>query len=328
MAETTLERLQRLDALKQEFPLTEEDIQSLSDEERKYCAAREKDWETITVVPELSSEVMQAIYLQQRECPLCGGRKRLGVKQRGMITGLTRVNAVRCQCDIEEYIQHVVDQMVPKRYREIDLWTLQPSTKSQLLIEVQSEEIEFMRLHAGESFLFAGPAGCSKTTYAIALLRESLRQHVEHMFSDAFYFVPEKQRANFVWRVNGEDLFTQNQLYKTTMTNENPAPLPEVVPERIKKAADRYGCTPLLIIEEMDKSKLTESRMNFLFGLFDALDGVNGKHIITTNPTLDRFVAMFTESETEAVRVSAEPLLRRMMSGANVRDYFKKTEDK
>ena len=61
MAETISERLQRLDALKQEFPMTEERMQSLSDEERKYCAAREKDWETITAVSELRYEVMQAI---------------------------------------------------------------------------------------------------------------------------------------------------------------------------------------------------------------------------------------------------------------------------
>jgi DNA replication protein DnaC len=324
MAETSLERAYRLEALTKQFPLSDEVNQSLTDEERKYCVAREKEWNTITEVPVLKHEVMQAVYLKERECPLCKGRKGLGIKQKGALTGLTRVISIRCQCEVEEYIQHVVDQMVPRRYRDTDLWTLQPSTKSQLLIEIQSEEIDFMRQHAGESFLFAGPAGCSKTTYAVALLRESLRQHVEHLFSNAFQFVPEKQRANFVWRVNGEELFTQNQLYKTTMTNENPAPPPEVTPERLKRASERYGCTPLLIIEEMDKSKFTESRMNFLFSLFDALDGVNGKHIITTNRTLDRFVAMFTESESEAVRVSAEPLLRRMMSGANVRDYFKK----
>lgn len=318
------ERFSRYDALTKQFPLSEARCESLTEDERNHCVALEKQWTRMTEIPDLRPNVLQEAYLMRRECPLCKGRKVLGIRKKGVVTGVTQVVRIRCQCNVEEYVQHVVDQMVPKRYREVDLWTLQPSPKSQLLIETQVKEIEFMKAHAGESFVLVGPAGCSKTTYTVARLRESLRQHLEHLFSNAFYNVPEKQRINFVWRVNGEELFAQNQLYKTTMTNENPAPPPDVTPERLKRAAERYNCTPLLIIEEMDKSKITEARMNFLFNLFDALDGVNGKHVITTNRTLDRFVAMFTESESEAVRVSAEPLLRRILSEANVRDYFSK----
>jgi DNA replication protein DnaC len=110
------------------------------------------------------------------------------------------------------------------------------------------------------------------------------------------------------------------------MFSETPAPPPDVTADKIRKAAAN-GLRPVLILEELDKSKYSEPRVNFLFSLIDAIDGAEGQRIITSNRTLERFAAMFEESDIETVQVTAEPLMRRLLKDCNVRDYFNHTKE-
>jgi septin family protein len=213
-------------------------------------------------------------------------------------------------------IQSFLDKLVREEYREFDLRTLTPSKLSSLPLERQAEELEILKKAPGDNYFFIGPPGTSKSTFSTALLRESLWRNKQWV--KEYWWA---QKSSFCWKVNAENLFVQNMTWKTSRSSETPPPTPDVTPEKIDKAKAK-GLRPTLIIEELDKTKLTDSRVNFLFDIIDAMDGCRGQIIITSNRTLDRFLAMFEEHTDETVRVTGGPLMRRLLKNCNVRNYF------
>jgi ATPase family associated with various cellular activities (AAA) len=312
------------------LPLMPDESAALDDGDIAFLKQHETNWTTYfsNSQPEWSMALMAAVYSGELPtCPGCNNTRYVPTIQKGAVTGLILRSNEQCQCVPYRFIQNVIDETIPRGYRLVDLWTLQPSRLSQLPLHTQADEIEMLRHHHEDNYLFLGPAGTSKTTFSIALYREAMKRNKLHIMSAGFRGVPPRCRTQFVWRINGEELFTQNQAYKTTMTSEKPAPPPDVTVERIQRAA-RAGIRPVIILEEIDKTRLTEPRMNLLFALFDAIDGAKGQIVLTTNRDMDRFIAMFTESEIETVRVSAEPFLRRLFKNCNIRNYYETTKEK
>jgi hypothetical protein len=124
----------------------------------------------------------------------------------------------------------------------------------------------------------------------------------------------------WVWVVDAEDLFLQFADWSTSRTSEDPAPEPIVSPRKILKAKE-HGYRPTLVLEELDKGRLTEPRFTFLFNLMNAMAKEKGQLIITTNRKLDRFMALFTEHESETVRTSGEPLVRRFLENNCIKQF-------
>lgn len=317
------ERTERRNRFK--LPLSPEEAAALSDDDTGWLEQQEQNWNVWNVSPQTvvrwTKELMRSVSLGEIECPACGNRDYFPGVERGEVTGILRRIRAECRCARYRFIQRLMNESLPAEYREVSLGSLQPSPKSQLTLAKQAHEIALLRQHAGNNHMFLGPAGTSKTTFAVALYRAAFWRHHDFIMRDGFRLVPPKCRIAFAWMVNGEDLFSQYHQWKTTMTSANPAPEPCITVRKIQKAASK-GLRPTLILEEMDKVHMTEPRVNVLFGLIDAIDGAKGQLVITTNRTFDRFVAIFSESELESVRVSGEPLIRRVLKNCNIHNYF------
>jgi hypothetical protein len=305
------------------LPLTEAQSDALDTADRKMLEERETKWiayniqfpENVSDFP--SKDALHEIALGKQVCPVCAGKLNVGCRVRGAVTGVTHNSVFTCTCRLPSVIQRWLDQLVREEYRECDLKTLKPSNRSSLALSRQAEEIEILKKASADNYFFIGPPGASKSTFATALLRESLWRNKQWGENHSFFSNPW-----FCWKVNAEKLFVQNMAWKTSMTDETPAPAPDVTPEKIDRVR-ASGLRPTLIIEELDKTKLTDSRVNFLFEIVDAMDGCKGQIIITSNRTLDRFMAMFEEHPDETVRVTGGPLMRRFLKNCNVRNYFK-----
>jgi hypothetical protein len=73
------------------------------------------------------------------------------------------------------------------------------------------------------------------------------------------------------------------------------------------------GRRPVLCIEEIDKSRLTEYKANKLFDLVQAMDANRGQLIITTNhKTMEDFEAFLYKTENAAINLAGEPIWRRI----------------
>ena len=304
------------------LPLTEQQSNALGDADRKTLDKMESKWiadvinypENVNGFP--AKETILNIALGKQTCPVCQCKGTYGCRVRGELTGLRRDIVRECPCVMPTRIQRVLDKQVREEYRECDLRTMKPSNLSSLPLDRQAQELEILKKAPGDNYFFIGPPGTSKSTFSTALLRESLWRNKQWVKDNSY-----AEKSYFSWKVNAERLFVQNMQWKTSSTSDNPAPSPDVTPERIDRAKAK-GLRPTLIIEELDKTKLTDSRVNFLFDIIDAMDGCRGQIIITSNRTLDRFLAMFEEHTDETVRVTGGPLMRRFLKNCNVRNYF------
>lgn len=245
--------------------------------------------------------------LPEGECPVCHGN--------GYVSPKDMRYSVPCPCVPGRRFAARLDHWVPKRLQGITLKRLEPYGMSPLPGPFQAKEIAGLKASPDRSYLFLGPAGTSKTTYATALF-------IRHLVLGAF------QDDRECWRAKGLQLFEAAQEWSMAKDKQQVDRI--VTPADIRDAArgTRYGdrCrrVPVLLLEEIDKVGMTESRANVLFGLVDELQEHDGILLMTTNLTPAGFRAKFLESEHEAVRAMAEPFLRRILDSpeaVSVRNY-------
>lgn len=169
--------------------------------------------------------------------------------------------------------QKTFEKSVGPRNLHIRMKSLAPSNESSLSVPLQEKCINMLRAKPEDSYLMLGPAGCSKTTYAVALYDQALR-------------------AN--WLTNAPVWFweTKAMLDKfvayATGRGEMPKPNSRLV-ENLYMQGKR--CT--LILEEMDKVKTTEYKLGELFDLINAIYKFNGQIVVTSNMTKEEFISTF-----------------------------------
>jgi len=311
---------------KREFvkPLTPEQFKSLGHHSRWKLRQQTKQWVSQVAASQPTEAELLAAALGNIPCPACADTRELKGINYGKDTGYYEPNQhISCWCRYPRAIQAEVDLLVGKRYRGYDFRTIQPSgeLKQPKLQQKQEWQEIFQTLEQDKqakrtnpekyqphNFLFAGSAGTGKSTTASMIAREALRLDWDKPTGIEYAANP----ARWVWVVDCQELFDQYTAWATSRFSEKPAPEPAVTVAKVEKAAAR-GCTPTLILEELDKGKLTESRFTFLFQLVNAFDRNGGQLVITTNRTMDRFPALFAENESETVRTSGEPMIRRFL---------------
>ncbi len=304
------------------YPLTKEQFRSIDPGDRWRLRQATRDWIFATSVSAPTEAQMLAAALGTAPCPACQDTRYFKGVSVGKVTGYREIGTHICWCAKYRVVQEQFDKLVGTRYRPYDFRTIQPSPECGLPLAGQKRQWAEVRalLEADKdaktaspkdfkphNFLLAGKAGVGKTTTASMIAREAIwLDYINPKIGIGAVSNP----ARWVWLVDCQELFEQHTAWATSRFSNNPAPEPVVTVAKVERAA-AMGCTPCLVIEEIDKGKLTESRFSFLFTLINAFDKNNGQLVVTTNRTLDRFIAMFSESEFETVRISGEPMIRR-----------------
>ena len=99
------------------------------------------------------------------------------------------------------------------------------------------------------------------------------------------------------------------------------APPPSVTPRLIREAR-ASGKRPVLCIEELDKSRLTEYKANKFFEFMVAIDETQGQIILTTNHrTQEDFERWLYKTDEDAVNMAGEPAWRRIMDNCKTIEF-------
>jgi len=345
-AENPLEKaLKRITELRSRYPLslTKEECLALEKGDRNtwkfYLEDTMRDGKYQVVenpaAAKWDADARRAVSVGQ-PCPACGGhggtesralysgdRSMGGIEVvcRGIETNFYFTQRMTCWCVDFKDFRELVEKKLPERLRGFNLDTLTASPKSALDSAAQEKELAFIRQHPDDSYFFLGKPGTSKTTYATALYRAALFKAFKK--PDA-YGGRMHYATKCIWRVNGNRLFEQEVAYATA--DDKSSVERDITVEDIIRAK-RNGHRPTLLLEEIDKRKMTEFAANVLFRLIDAMDETGGQIIVTTNRTMKGFMDMFAESEVEAVRITGEALVRRLTEPdkIHVRDYHNET---
>ncbi len=278
----------------------------------------ETEWIPIRVAKSatpLTPEIRKSVVRGTIQCPSCLGYKFVSAVQLGVTTGIVRDGSEECWCAKPRACWREISAAIPERYRRTVLSSLSPSPLSKLPLDKQQGEIDFLRQHPEDSYFFLGKAGTSKTTYAIALYRGEFVKRFDSLWKDERETM--STTPNGIWRVNGDKLMKQFQ-EKAINTD---APDPDITPARIQAAVTK-GLRPYLVLEEIDKAKMSEFRANNLFSIVDALYENDGRLVLTTNLTLSEFASMFANSGNDNIKATGTALMRRITEMCHIRSYF------
>lgn len=242
--------------------------------------------------------IHDAVMFGDKPCPLCDGSGLHHIGQR----------VYSCDCAELKWKRKTIERILPMRYHRNNLYTLQTSTASKLPLERQKAIIEYMaqKENRDKGYFLYGEPGTSKTTLAAALVRNAIERDW-----DTWLYKDGPQKWNNLWiqYVNWDNLISQYLAYQ----NDREAPPPTVTAQYIQSVAASGRC-PVLVIEEIDKSKLTQYKANKLFDLVQAMDAAMGQLIITTNyRTVEEFEAFLYKTDDETINLTGEPVWRRIV---------------
>ena len=256
------------------------------------CKAEEK-WigDPARVIP---SESFEAIGLGQKQCPVCRGSARYLYRKRGETTGIELTYQLTCSCLIlKTYYREIAK--IPKKFRHVRLDTLAPSPLSRMSLTKQAELIELLKENPEGSYLFWGDSQAGKTHMTTALY-----QHRLWSWASASL----QLRDCPIWRVNTGVLLDQ---WVRRSTDEE-APLPDVREFQIRNRA-REGEKPCLILDELERFKPSEFKLNKLFELVNTIYEVEGQVIATCNASPEELTAAWgtTYGDTILRRIGQSP---------------------
>jgi len=161
-----------------------------------------------------------------------------------------------------------------------------------------------------QSYAFFGAAGTSKTTYGVALYENVLWNYVAKYWTDR-----NGAHQPTIWRKSAKYLLDEFVNFSTSKEVAGKAAKEPSVNRRIIEKAARYGKTPRLFLEEIDKTRYTEFKTAQVFELFDAIYENNGRLVFNSNLTPEEFEKQFFRAS------DAEALVRRITEAGKVFNF-------
>jgi DNA replication protein DnaC len=262
----------------------------------------------------ISAKTYDAIMFGIEPCFLCKGTGKIPVVQTwiegGEDTG--RRQTVNKPCPIEVKMKEKRDylkRLLPSRYQQSNVLSLLPSSNSKMSRERQVRIIRFLRDNQNKGYFFYGAPGTGKTTYATALVRSALERTWNDHLEDRYGF--NTYVDSFWIHYINWDTYIQSLL--DYQNHPDDADAPTLSPNRIRKNK-QLGRTSCVVIEEIDKSRLTEFKANKLFELICAIDETEGQIVITTNHrSKESFQAWLCKTDNQAINNTGEPVWRRIV---------------
>jgi DNA replication protein DnaC len=274
-------------------------------------------WATDPKSVQWTAELHDAVIFGDTPCPLCNGKQVLDVVQRFSTTGESRTSDSQCRCQsqIRFKADRYIKRILPGRYQRSNLWTLQPSSASKMSLQRQAKMLEFLRENPDCGYFFYGAPGTSKTTFATALVRRAIDRDWKDKIVSPTMGVLMYKTTFWIHYVNW-DSYIQSLL--DYQNHPDSAPEPVLTPRLIRQNAER-GRTSCIVIEEIDKSRLTEYKANKLFDLVCAIDETKSQLVITTNhKTEESFQSWLYRTDNESVNLAGEPVWRRIVDNCKV----------
>jgi DNA replication protein DnaC len=290
-------------------------------------------WRATGIVPEaLAKQLEKKWTLAERDavvrettlCPVCEDTQEYpevfeaDSKWEGEPLLVVHERIVTCKCKKWKHIWDEAKVVIPPMYHYVNLHTLKPNTLSRLSLEQQQSELDTIRKYRNQSFLFFGPSGTGKTTFAMALLRHAYerKSNEKHFWSSDSQGGASFREERWIWRGNFNSML-QEYNDKNKESWERPADAPDVTVKKIF-AAHKARRRPVLVIEEVDKIEMNAHRVKFLFGILDAMLNNDGQIIMTTNLTQAGFLKFLQDADEAA----GDTIARRLIQAGVVRDYF------
>ena len=244
-------------------------------------------------------------------CPKCEGK---GTFTNGTLAteGIDKGYPIKftCGCEVLKLWWMLLRKNVPLHDVDIFLSQLIPSSKSRLKLDKQKEIIEYMKANPNQSYAFFGAAGTSKTTYGVALYENVLWNYVAKYWTDR-----NGAHQPTIWRKSAKYLLDEFVNFSTSKEVAGKAAKEPSVNRRIIEKAARYGKTPRLFLEEIDKTRYTEFKTAQVFELFDAIYENNGQLVFNSNLTPEEFEKQFFRAS------DAEALVRRITEAGKVFNF-------
>jgi DNA replication protein DnaC len=278
----------------------------ISEEQRNLYLA-EAGFEFVDPAPELPDPEKAAG--PGRDCPLCDGRHQCRRVQRGVSHGMMMIlRGAPCPCRLAALFYKRWSKM-PERFRWVNLDTLQVSPDALTPPEFQQELLRLLRADPTESYLFTGPAGTGKTTFAAALYRKSLQRWADrawrtNKFTDA------------VWRITVSEFMEQYHLRSTGRSDmkvdaNGESYMEEVIPTVNAngiRAAVEAGHRPCLFLEDLDKFNPSRFKFVTLFAVVNQIFEARGQIVATSNYNPAQIEELFGKEEGSTLmrRISNE----------------------
>lgn len=245
-------------------------------------------------------------------CPLCQGNNYLAQFCYKAKDGKEQVcygGEMKCPCVGYRNLRRAVEFRIPRSLQGFSFNNLQPSPKSRLSPDQQEAEIAFLKAHPYDSYLFCGPPGTSKSVYATCLFRNVMAQRSSDRLTNEWYV----DFGRFC------DIETE---YSTAQDKSDIQRI--VTAEEIEKRTRKDRKAPVMVLEELDKHKISEFISGKLFSIIRTMDDCEGQMIVTSNRTLEGLTEVFSKSPFEQVRVTGEAIMRRIADPkrVHIRDYF------
>ena len=293
----------------EERSMTVRELEAL-EASRAALYATESDWQLQNGAElQLPAEQMQAIGLRQIVCPFCDTGNNTWPLFKGAVTGCLRAMHRTCHCVIYKRFYPEFISNVPVHDRGVSLKTLSPSGKSRLHVDYQENVIAHLQKHPADSYAFFGPAGCSKTTYSVALYKDNLLRAV---------YSGERFGGSIssVVRVSAKALMDDFVAAATGSVTKGKVVIqqPALSARKIKQIVSS-GRVPRLFLSEIDKVSYTDFKTNCLFEVIDGLYENEGQLVLDTNVPQDQLSSLF-------VGATGEALMRRICEMCKPYDLF------
>jgi hypothetical protein len=241
------------------------------------------------------------------ECPLCSW----GLdwrRQQGNLTGIIMAVQVGCDCDRHIRTGQQWRAMVPPKFQGSRFSILKPDRKSRLPLDQQAHYLKLMRQNPADTYLLAGSAGTSKSTFGYALLFEALERASLAAEQD-----PDQAEPCCFW-LRTSSLLEDIHFFRLAGGDPNKAKVPAITAERIVQLGKR-GIKVFLALDEFDKVGRTENRLNNLHESIESCCNYGGQIVAMANSTAIALRAKWKDFAGDAI-------IRRLTSEAENGRYL------